>query len=164
MANLFDHEHQNFFKLLNKYQVDYLLIGGLAVNLYGYIRGTGDVDIFFGSSPLNRQKLISAVEDFGYDTEQLKKHSTDEITMFSLGSSKEPGHIELTNRINGIEFEDAYSRINTIRLDGIPVKVIHFNDLIINKLSSARPRDLDDVENLSRIKREEEKFKSKKNK
>lgn len=35
MANVFDKDHQVFFKLLDKYQVEYLLIGGVAVNLYG---------------------------------------------------------------------------------------------------------------------------------
>lgn len=64
----------------------------------------------------------------------------------------------ITNRIAGIKFDEAYTRVEAKKIERIPVKIIHYNDLIINKLASARPRDLDDVENLSKIKREEEKL------
>jgi predicted nucleotidyltransferase len=76
------------------------------------------------------------------------------ITMFSLGSRNEPGHIELTNRIAGVKFEEAYSNVDVKVIEGIKMKVINYNDLITNKLASARPRDIDDVENLSKINRE----------
>lgn len=40
MINLFDNQHQEFIKFLNKHEVQYLVIGGVAVNLHGYNRGT----------------------------------------------------------------------------------------------------------------------------
>ena len=151
MANVFDKDHQAFFKLLDKHQVEYLLIGGVAVNLYGYARGTGDVDILIGSSAANKQKLISAIEAFGYDTQAYQTMALDAVTMFSLGDRNRPGHIELTNRIDGITFEEAYTRAQAKEVEGVPVKVIHYKDLIVNKIMSGRPRDLDDVENLKKI-------------
>lgn len=157
MGNLFDKDHQEFIKLLNKHDVEYLLIGGVAVNLYGYNRGTGDIDIWIGSSISNKKKVISAIDEFGYNTSVYKEMSIDEITMFSLGSRDQPGHIELTNRIAGIKFDEAYERVEVKEIGGIAMKVIHYNDLIKNKLASARPRDFDDVENLSQIKRAENK-------
>ncbi len=102
---------------------------------------------------MNKEKLIAAIEEFGYDTSDYKKIDIDEITMFSLGSRNEPGHIELTNRIAGVKFEEAYSKVEARVIEGILIKIIHYNDLITNKLASARPRDLDDVENLSKINR-----------
>lgn len=158
MPDIFDKDHLEFIRLLNKHKVEYLLIGGVAVNLYGYSRGTGDIDIWIGPSGSNRERVIAAVEEFGYDTSDYKKMDIDEITMFSLGSRNEPGHIELTNRIAGIKFDEAYSRVQAKEIEGTQIKVIHYNDLIINKLASARPRDLDDVENLSKAKVEEDKF------
>jgi predicted nucleotidyltransferase len=154
MADLFDKDHQKFIKLLNKFKVEYLLIGGVAVNLYGYSGGTGDIDIWIGPSNSNKEKLIAAVEEFGYDTSEYKKMDSEEITMFSLGSRNEPGHIELTNRIAGVKFEEAYSNVDVKVIEGIKMKVINYNDLITNKRASARPRDIDDVENLSKINRE----------
>lgn len=40
----------------------------------------------------------------------------------------------------------------TYEVNGLLMKIIHYNDLIINKLTSARPRDLDNIEKLQRIK------------
>lgn len=155
MANIFDKDHQEFIELLNKYDVEYLLIGGVAVNLHGYSRGTGDLDIWIGSSAENKEKIIAAIDEFGYDTSEYKRMSVDEITMFSLGARNEPGHIELTNRIAGIKFEEAYPLAIVNKVEGLTVKYLHFNDLIKNKLASGRPRDMDDVENLKNIKNKE---------
>ena len=55
MAYQFRPEHRAFFQSLKKHEVEYVLIGGVAVNLHGYIRGTGDVDILFGPSLKNKQ-------------------------------------------------------------------------------------------------------------
>ena len=106
MANIFDQDHQEFFRLLDKHHVEYLLIGGATVNLHGYARGTGDIDVLIGSSAVNKKKLIAAIEAFGYDTQAYQKMSLDEITLFSLGDRNQPGHIELTNRIDGITFDE----------------------------------------------------------
>lgn len=156
MANIFDKDHQEFIELLNKHHVEYLLIGGVAVNLHGYSRGTGDLDIWVGSSVENKEKIVTAIEEFGYDTSEYKKMSVDEITMFSLGSRNEPGHIELTNRIAGIKFEEAYPQAIVNKIEGLTIKYLHFDDLIKNKLASGRPRDIDDVENLKRVKNKQE--------
>lgn len=110
------------------------------------------MDIWISPTSENKEKLIKAIEDFGYDTSTYKQMGLDDITMFSLGSRKEPGHIEVTNRIAGIKFEDAFGRVQVKELEGLLVKYIHYEDLIQNKIAAGRPRDLDDVENLKRIK------------
>lgn len=151
MINLFDEHHLEFIEILNKHGVEYLLIGGIAVNIYGYNRGTGDLDIWINPSEANKYKLIVAIEEFGYDADAYKKMSPDEITMFSLGSRNNPGHIEITNRIAGISFQDAWKNFQVFNFDGLAIKFIGLDDLIKNKLASARNRDLDDVENLKLI-------------
>lgn len=98
-------------------------------------------------------RLISAVEEFGYDASVLSEVSPDDILMFSLGSREESGHIEITNLIAGIHFEEAYKHTVIKTIEDIPVEIIHFNDLIKNKSASTRHKDLDDVENLINISR-----------
>ncbi len=154
MANVFEPHHQDFLRILNKHEVEYLLIGGYAVNFYGYNRTTGDLDIWINKTEANKSKLVAAIEDFGYDVSQLALRSAEEILMFSLGSRNEPGHIEITNQIAGIQFEHAYKQVQVKKVGDIPVKFIHYKDLIKNKLASARHKDLDDVENLKNINRE----------
>ena len=43
--NIFEQVFIDFIRLLNKHEVEYILIGGMAVNVYGYNRPTGDDDI-----------------------------------------------------------------------------------------------------------------------
>lgn len=43
--NIFVEEHQELIRLLSKFEVDFLLIGGYAVIYYGYRRNTGDLDL-----------------------------------------------------------------------------------------------------------------------
>jgi len=46
MADIFNNDFLEYIDLLNKHNVEYLLVGGMAVNLHGYRRATGDMDIF----------------------------------------------------------------------------------------------------------------------
>ena len=155
MAYQFRPEHSAFFQSLKKYEVEYVLIGGVAVNLHGYIRGTGDVDILFGPSLKNKQKLIDAIEEYGFDTENLRAAKPDEITMFALGERTYQGHIELTNRIAGITFDEISQQMQHIKVDGVTVNYLHYEDLIKSKLATGRRKDLIDVEKLRQIKRAE---------
>lgn len=47
----------NIWKVFNENNVRYLTIGGLAVNIYGYIRNTGDIDILIEDTLENRKNL-----------------------------------------------------------------------------------------------------------
>ena len=155
MTNLFNKDHREFLQLLNKHDVDYLLIGGVAVNLHGYHRSTGDFDVLIGPSAENKQKLIAAINEFGYNTQDYQEREVDEVTMFTLGKRSEEGHIELTNRIAGITFHEAFRRVQIREVEGIPVKFFHYDDLIKSKLAAGRFKDLADVENLRQIKQAE---------
>jgi len=65
MSNIFNLDFQNFIKALNNNDVDYILLGGYAVILYGYSRTTGDMDIFVRKDKENYQKIVAAFKTFG---------------------------------------------------------------------------------------------------
>ena len=50
-------DFKEFLKLLNSNSVEYLLIGGYAVGVYGRIRATNDLDIWVNVSPENASKI-----------------------------------------------------------------------------------------------------------
>lgn len=50
-------DFKEFLKLLNENEVEYLLIGGYAVNYYGYVRPTGDMDIWISVNRENAEKV-----------------------------------------------------------------------------------------------------------
>lgn len=149
MANLFNDDFRDFLIALYKYDVDYLLIGGYTVILYGYPRTTGDLDIWLKNSNANRLKLINACREFGLYLNDLTKEKFEdpEIEVFTFG--RPPISIELLIRIKGIEFDDASKNHVILQPDGFPIRVVSFPDLVKMKKNAGRPKDLDDLNNIS---------------
>lgn len=63
--NIFQDEALDLFSLLHKHKVRFLLVGGFAVNYYGYSRATGDVDIWLEDTIENRRKLVAILTEYG---------------------------------------------------------------------------------------------------
>ena len=53
--------------------------------------------------------------------------------------------------LNGLTFDAAYAHHKTYDLDGLEIHLIHRNDLVLNKRSSGREKDLADVRSLQLI-------------
>lgn len=70
-------EVEGFFKILNRNGVRYLIIGGVAVNIHGYTRATGDLDIWYEPSAGNFSKLLQSIREYGFDTSDLEKRTDD---------------------------------------------------------------------------------------
>ena len=63
-SNLFSPDILDFLRLLQNYNVNYLIVGGLAVIYHGYARLTGDIDIFYQLEEPNIKNLFLALEEF----------------------------------------------------------------------------------------------------
>lgn len=57
---------KEFIELLNSHGVEYLVVGGHAVAFHGHPRFTGDIDFFIRMTPANVQRILSALNDFGF--------------------------------------------------------------------------------------------------
>ncbi|MFQ5930655.1 MAG: hypothetical protein ACE5MK_13255, partial [Acidobacteriota bacterium] len=53
-----------FLGCLKEYKVRFLIVGGIAVIYHGFPRTTGDLDIFYDSSPENVERLLAALHSF----------------------------------------------------------------------------------------------------
>jgi hypothetical protein len=72
-----------------------------------------------------------------------------QINVYTFG--RPPVCIEILKEISGFTFHEIYTNaLNTV-FEEIPMKVIHINDLKRNKKISGRAKDLNDLENLSKI-------------
>jgi hypothetical protein len=138
----------DFLKLLHKHQVEYMVIGGIAVNLHGYTRTTGDMDIWIKASNENGAKLIKAIDEFGYDTSELEKKNFEETDVFFLGTP--PLRIDILNKMQGLKFDDSYRKRDIVEYKDAIVSLLNLEDLKVNKLLSGRHKDLDDLENLNK--------------
>lgn len=152
MNNIFNDDFQDFLKSFNKNEVNYILVGGYSVIVYGYSRTTGDMDLWVEKSKENYEKIVNAFYDFGMslfdmtEVEFLKEN----LDVFTFGRT--PVRIDILTALKGLEFNQAFNESEIHQLDYIPVRVIHYEDLIKSKKAVARFKDLDDIEQLERNK------------
>jgi len=62
--DLFDDEFLSFWSILNKHQVKYIMIGGVATNLHGYQRSTDDIDVWIEDTLENRSNMRRAFKEY----------------------------------------------------------------------------------------------------
>ena len=139
-----------FKRLLNAFHskgVEYLVIGGHAVLYHGYVRTTGDIDLWVALTPENAAKVEAAIRSLGYNLPGMKSEwFLRKGAVLRIG--QEPLRFDIVNEIDGVTFNECYSRRIQTEIDGVPVSVINLEDLKKNKQASGRHKDLDDVEHL----------------
>lgn len=152
--NIFFKEHQEILMALLKYRVNFMLIGGYAVNYYGYHRTTGDMDIWLEPSNENKELLLQALTALGFDEEGIEIINGWDFTKpqkFHIGSDDQPDKTEFMTHISGITYQNAAELKLIVDIDGLHLPMIHYNSLIQNKKSTGRTKDLADVEYLEKI-------------
>ena len=140
-------DFKEFVESLNANGVEYLVVGGYAMAMHGRPRHTGDLDVWIDRRTDNADRLIRALRQFGFDDVGL---SVDDFTtpnqVVQLGYP--PFRIDLLTSIDGVDFQQAWTRREQLLHDGLPINFIGLDDLKANKRASGRPRDIDDLENL----------------
>ena len=152
---------QEILNALNDAGVRYLVVGGVAVVLHGYLRTTADLDLVIQLRPDNIVKALVSLASVGYrprlpvKPEQLADASTRAswirdkgMLVFPLYSDHHPIlGVDIFVR-EPFDFDSVYGRALRVPLDRATAPVISIEDLIQMKLSAARPRDIEDVEAL----------------
>jgi Nucleotidyl transferase of unknown function (DUF2204) len=142
-------DYKDLLALLEEHCVDYLLIGGYAVGLYGYSRATIDLDIWVRRSPENAVKVMNVLQLFGFPLQEIELHEfTEPNAIFQMGNP--PTRLDILTSISGVEFDDAYQRRKRVVLDGLDINLISLADLRANKIASGRPKDINDYQHLKK--------------
>lgn len=137
----------DFVHALNANGVEYLLVGGYAVGVHGYVRATVDIDFFYRRTPENVTRVLAALEEFGAPPVVLDRahlEAADTVTAFG----EPPIRIDLLSGLSGVTFEEAREGALQVPLDGDVLPVIGLSALRANKQASGRPKDLLDLEQL----------------
>lgn len=145
MAVELEPDFKTFLNLLEHHGVEYLLIGGYAVNYYGYVRYTGDMDIFVSNTSENAVRVALALNEFGF-SEVTPEMITTPSSMLRMGVP--PVKLEVTNFIDGVGFAECWGSRSRVNIDDLVVNIISLEKLRINKRASGRTKDLADLENL----------------
>ena len=142
-------DFKELLQLLNSKKIEYLVVGGYAVALYGYPRATGDMDIWIAISKGNAHKTVEALKEFGFSAPQLKEELFLEKEK-NIRMGNPPLCIEILTSIDGVEFAECYENKKTVTIDDIDINFISLEDLKKNKKASGRYQDLADLENLEK--------------
>jgi predicted nucleotidyltransferase len=140
-------------RLLNEFNnngVRYMIVGGFAVNHYGYSRTTADIDMYLEDTEDNRKKLIDSLDQLGYG--RMDMFLTIPILPGYCEIMMDDGmYLDLMTEIKGLDsknFKEHYSRRTTSEVDGVDIHYIGYHDLLQNKKHTGRTKDIDDYENL----------------
>lgn len=140
-------DFEDFIELLNKHKVEYMIVGAYALALYAKPRNTGDIDIFVNRTESNANLVLNVLKEFGFESIGITREDLLlEGRIIQLGVS--PVRIDILNSIDGINFIDAYSRIEKVKFGNTVANFISREDLIKNKSSSRRKKDQADLEEL----------------
>ncbi len=139
-----DGNFADFLRSLNRHEVEYLVVGGYAVGYHGFVRATGDLDVYVGISAANAGKLVEAFKDFGFSVQELTAATFLEPgRIVRIGVP--PLRLEVMNEISGVTFAECYARRIEESIDGVRICFIDRDKLLANKRSAGRPKDLADI-------------------
>ena len=141
-------------------KLEYIIIGGFAVNIYGYNRNTGDMDVFFKDTLENRLKLNKAlkasklIEFPNVETMQFIPGYTDVNIGFGM-------RLDLMTSVKGLEdisFDELFNNATVVEIAGVKVNFIDYENLIKSKFAANRTKDILDIEELNKVNSKENKL------
>ncbi len=144
-------DFEELLDVLNRWDVEYLIVGGYALALHGLPRFTKDLDIFFNAQQSNAEKIFAAAEEFIGDIGLKVEDFTDREAVIQIGF--EPVRIDFVATIDGVTFEAAWKNRVHAKFGDVEANFISLADLIKNKSATGREQDALDVKNLKRQKR-----------
>ncbi|MEA3436046.1 MAG: nucleotidyl transferase AbiEii/AbiGii toxin family protein [Thermodesulfobacteriota bacterium] len=153
---MLNEDYKDMLHALSGEKVRFLLVGAYALAAHGYPRATMDIDIWVMPSPQNADAVLRALRSFGAPLHNLtRKDLQKDGTIFQIGVA--PRRIDIITTASGLQFEEAYGRSLSVNIEGIEVHVPSIEDLILNKRTSGRTKDLADAEALEALKNSEQK-------
>ena len=152
--------------LLEKHNVQYILIGGTAVALNGYYRHSiniageltekPDIDIWYNPTYGNYFKILNVMEELGQDITEFRKEQSPNPRKSFFKLDFEEFTLDILPEIKAtIKFIEANKRKETFELKETQIHFMNYFDLIEDKKATARKKDLDDIIELKKIKGEE---------
>lgn len=152
--DIFDEELLKFWEILNKHLVQYIMVGGFAVNMQGFSRATDDSDLWLKDELENRKNFRNAFQELGYG--DYPSFETMEFvpgwTQFYIARGLVLDIMTSMKGLEDLSFDECYQEAKIADLNGIKVPFLHINHLIANKKAVNRPKDQIDVIELERIK------------
>ena len=139
-------DFEQLLALLTQYEVQFLVVGGVALGIHGLQRATGDMDIWSRPDAKNAHRLHNALREFGmplgaFDVQPEDFASPGRVVQFGVP----PRRVDILTAVEGLEFDQAWNARAEMVVAGRLVPVIALTDLLRNKEAVGRPQDRVDV-------------------
>jgi hypothetical protein len=142
----------NLLERFHNEDVEYVLVGGQAVRLNGYLRATEDIDVLIRASHLNGERIIRSLSFLAAASEL-------DPNWFTIAPDGEVENIRVADDLmidllfsaNGETYESIQPYIRELEVDGTPIRVLNIEGLLKTK-TDYREKDLLDKSVLQRIK------------
>lgn len=144
--------------------VRYVIAGGFAVNLHGFLRFTKDLDLLIDLAPANAARAMDVLaacglkarvpvplSDFADPEKRRDWAETRNMLVFQVWHPSDPFCTVDVFIRNPIAFEDLWRRAITANLGQTDCRITSIDDLIAMKIQAGRPQDLRDIDELRRI-------------
>lgn len=149
-------------KCLNKNQVQYLIVGGTAVAYHGYFRWSYDakglaaekfdLDFWYNPTYANYFKLLNALEELGMSVERYKKEKAPDPHRSFFRFEIENFTIDFLPTLKGLQkFLKSFRSRDVVKLNNVEMSFLSIDDLITDKSSDSRSKDLIDIQELKKL-------------
>ena len=140
-------DFSELLKLFNKNEVKFIIVGGYALAFHGAPRYTGDIDLYVKPEKDNAACVITSLKEFGFGDLGLKQSDfTLPGNVVQLGVP--PVRIDIVTSISGVTWDEAYSAKINANYGNVNVNYLGRKEIIANKKSIGRKKDLADLEAL----------------
>ena len=147
--------YEKILTSFNNNTVEYLIVGGIAVTLYGADRTTKDLDIWVKTTGENLEKIKASFIGLGFSEintlEAIKRIQNGE-TIIVPDTEENLFKVDILGLFSSfIQFETAYNQKTEMKLGSINASIISLGHLIESKIHAGRDKDLFDVKNLKEL-------------
>ena len=131
------------------HEVEFVIVGGVAMNLHGSAHVTFDLDICYARGRVNLRRIVGALSSYHPRLRELPADLPfvwDERTLLSGANftlTTDLGDIDLLGEVAGVgSYQDALAASATVSLYGIECRVLTLDALITSKRAAGRTKDL----------------------
>jgi hypothetical protein len=147
--------------------VQYLLVGGTAVALHGYFRYSvnaaggisdkPDLDVWYNPTYGNYFKLLDALEELGQNVTEFRNEQAPNPKKSYFKYEFEWFTLDLLPALKTVlTFNASYAKKELVVLEEVDIPFIGYNELLLDKAANARPKDIEDIEQLESRRKSEE--------
>ena len=137
--------------LFIEHEVRFLVVGGVALAAHGLPRATGDLDVWISPDVVNAERVYAALVAFGAPLDDLGVTVDDFAT---VGATTQfglpPRRIDILTAAEALDFDEAWQHRFRTEMFGRTVPFLALEDMLRNKESLRRDKDLGDIRAIRR--------------